>query len=587
MRSILFRVITLGLALAAVVPVAGIHPAAAQGTCGTAPAPRLAAGQSARVALSADATGNNLRAAASAAETNVVLGVMPDGEIVTVIGGPQCADNFWWWQVRRWDGQTGWTAEGVAGDYWLEPWPAVGAALATGPRPALENVLIAYLSGAQTGDVSRPYVMRVQDGLAAPLGDIEAADGVLAWSPDGTRVALSDGVDVYVAAADGQTLTNLTNLPDASDTQPVWSPDGMRIAFVSERTGDPEIFSMTSGGQNPVNLTNNAARDSEPAWSPDGTRIAFVSDRDGNMELYTMSAADGALIQRETTTDADESAPAWSPDSARIAYIAAENGFSDLYVLEDGESRALTANANVSALAWSPDGERIAYVAETPVGSEQYALFSVRPDGSDLMQYTVNAGEIAGVSWSPDGQWLAFADNRQGAFDLFAIRASGAGLVNLTNSPSFDDTWPRWQPVVAPGIQPSAQPGVIQHPADRDLLLIYDASVPVFTLQNVSGGEVNLGPLSFAGAGITVPSSVWAEYTSSPLESFKNRGCLMIWGFGVDEQPAPPECGDARQGWITSDNAVFWTQGGFTVSYDGVPVATCDAAAGRCDVNLP
>lgn len=578
----LFYAIALIVALAVIAPLAGTQPAAAQTTCGTAPAPRLSAGQSARVTVS-DGTGNNLRAAASAAETSTVLGVMPDGEIVSVIGGPQCADNFWWWQIRRWDGQTGWTAEGVTGDYWLEPWPASGAALATGPRPALDNVLIAYLSGAQTGDTLLPYVMGVGSGAVTSLGSTEAADGALAWSPDGTRVAFSSGADVVVASADGQMLTNLTNLPDTSDAGPVWSPDGMRIAFVSERTGNPEIYTMTSGGQAPLNLTGNPADDLDPAWSPDGTRIAFVSNRDGNMELYTMSAADGTLLQRETTTDADESAPAWSPDGLQIAYIAAEDDFADLVVLQDGTPRALTSQAVVSALAWSPDGERIAYVAETPAGSGQTALFSVRPDGADLMQYTLDAGEIAGVSWSPDGRWLAFASNQGGTFDLFAIQASGAGLVNLTNSPSFDDTWPRWQPVPAP----VAQPGVIEHPAEQDLLLIYDAGVPAFTLQNVSGAEINLGPLSFSGAGITMPASVWTEYTSSPLESFKSRGCLMIWGFGVDEQPAPPECGDARQGWITSDNAVFWTGGSFTVSYNGAVVATCDTAAGRCDVNLP
>jgi len=582
MRSRLFRAVVLSLALAVIAPLAGVHPAAAQDTCGTAPPARLSTGQSARVTVS-DGTGNNLRAAASAAETSTVLGVMADGEIVSVIAGPQCADDFWWWQVRRWDGQTGWTAEGVTGDYWLEPWPAAGAALATGPRPALENALIAYVSGAETSDIFLPYVMEAASGDVAPLGDVEAGGGALAWAPDGTRVALSDGTDVYVASADGQSLTNLTNLPGTSDFSPAWSPDGMRIAFVSERTGDPEIFSMTAGGQAPLNLTNDAANDIDPAWSPDGTRIAFASDRDGNMEIYTMNAADGTLLQRETTTDADESSPAWSPDGTQIATIATNDGFSDLVVIEDGEPRALTTNANVAMFAWAPDGERIAYVAETPVGSQQAALFSVRPDGTDLMQYTVNAGEIAGASWSPDGRWLAFADNRQGTFDVFAIQASGAGFVNLTNSPSFDDVWPHWQPVAAP-VTP---PGVTEHPADQDLLLIYDVGVPAFTLQNVSGAEVNLAPLSFSGAGVTVPASVWTEYTSSPLESFKSQGCLMIWGFGVDEQPAPPECGDARQGWITSDSAVFWTAGSFTVSYDGAEVATCDTAAGRCDVNLP
>ncbi len=114
--------------------------AAAQGTCGTAQAPRLTVGQSARVVVS-DGTGNNLRATANMGAT--VLGVLADGEVFSVLSGPQCAENFWWWQVRRWDGQTGWTAEGEPGKYWVEPWPVLDAQLSAGTRPNLPNVLIA------------------------------------------------------------------------------------------------------------------------------------------------------------------------------------------------------------------------------------------------------------------------------------------------------------------------------------------------------------------------------------------------------------------------------------------------------------
>ena len=47
---------------------------------------------------------------------------------------------------------------------------------------------------------------------------------------------------------------------------------------------------INADGSAPTSLTNNAAHDFSPAWSPDGSRIAFVSDRDGNREIYTMNA---------------------------------------------------------------------------------------------------------------------------------------------------------------------------------------------------------------------------------------------------------------------------------------------------------
>ena len=57
---------------------------------------------------------------------------------------------------------------------------------------------------------------------------------------------------------------------------PRWSPDGRTIAFVSERDGNQEIYSMRADGRTPTNLTRSPAPDDSPVWSPDGERIAFV-----------------------------------------------------------------------------------------------------------------------------------------------------------------------------------------------------------------------------------------------------------------------------------------------------------------------
>ena len=50
------------------------------------------------------------------------------------------------------------------------------------------------------------------------------------------------------------------------------------IAFVSDRTGNPEIFVMRADGHEIRRLTRHSGNDGDPAWSPDGRSIAFVSD---------------------------------------------------------------------------------------------------------------------------------------------------------------------------------------------------------------------------------------------------------------------------------------------------------------------
>lgn len=86
-------------------------------TCGTAPAPRLNTGDSARVAYT-DGASLNIRTAAGD-----YLMQIPEGTVVNVVAGPVCANNYYWWELRFQSGNVtvgGWAAEGDSESYWLE-----------------------------------------------------------------------------------------------------------------------------------------------------------------------------------------------------------------------------------------------------------------------------------------------------------------------------------------------------------------------------------------------------------------------------------------------------------------------------------
>src|SRR5690348_9607649 len=76
---------------------------------------------------------------------------------------------------------------------------------------------------------------------------------------------------------DGSSVRTLIS-STRDDVNPQFSPDGSRIAFVSTRSGHPEIWACNSDGSKAVQLTSfGGAAVNDPRWSPDGERIAFDS----------------------------------------------------------------------------------------------------------------------------------------------------------------------------------------------------------------------------------------------------------------------------------------------------------------------
>lgn len=91
-------------------------PTLAAQTCPDAPLPRLVVGEQARV--TPGDLPNNVRA--QPGTSGQYLGEIPAGAFFTVLEGPTCGSGFYWWRVR-YNTLEGWTPEGDASEYWLEP----------------------------------------------------------------------------------------------------------------------------------------------------------------------------------------------------------------------------------------------------------------------------------------------------------------------------------------------------------------------------------------------------------------------------------------------------------------------------------
>ena len=181
------------------------------------------------------------------------------------------------------------------------------------------------------------------------------------FSPDGENVAYShgvdDGTDIYVSpfAGGGQRKVSIGRGSD--NVTPSYSPDGHRIAFMSQRAGHPELYTMDADGTNTEPLTldfgENVYR-ANPDWSPDGQRLAFQSQFGSTFQIMTIALRDKSM--KQLTSDGRNEEPSWAPDGRHLAFSSNRSGVKQLWILdvETGRTRQLTRGAAARNAAWSP-----------------------------------------------------------------------------------------------------------------------------------------------------------------------------------------------------------------------------------------
>jgi Tol biopolymer transport system component/DNA-binding winged helix-turn-helix (wHTH) protein len=146
------------------------------------------------------------------------------------------------------------------------------------------------------------------------------------------------------------------------DSAPEFSPDGKRIAFMSNRSGNLEIWVCDNNSSNPVQLTSlRAPHVTFPRWSPDGGRIAFDSDAEGQYDIWVISA-DGGKPKRMTTDPANDGNPSWSRDGRWIYFDSIRTGEQQVWKIPEagGDAIQVTRDGGFAPLE-SPDGKFIYY----------------------------------------------------------------------------------------------------------------------------------------------------------------------------------------------------------------------------------
>lgn len=224
----------------------------------------------------------------------------------------------------------------------------------------VEGTLHAFDPDSGT-DRAVPIDVPAEDWRAAPRTvDVSKQVEQTRISPGGHRVAIVARGDIYVQPTKpGGAVLNLTHSSNAHEREVAWSQDGKTIAYISDASGEEELWTVATDGTGDARqITHgNRKRFYAPKWSPDGRHVVMCDDH-GNLVLVEMASGTQTVIGATRAWNVWDYE--WSPDSRYIAYaqIQATN-FRAINIWDSvGGKTVMVTDPMYSSFepAWSPDG---------------------------------------------------------------------------------------------------------------------------------------------------------------------------------------------------------------------------------------
>lgn len=150
-------------------------------------------------------------------------------------------------------------------------------------------------------------------------------------SPDGERIVVTARGEVFDLPAEKGVTKNITRTPGAHDRDGEWSPAGTAIAYISDATGETELYVQDiATGETTQLTTNNDTYIRSFKWTPDGRKIVYT-DRKNRINIVDVATKQVSTILQDPRSEIRDVAV--SPDSKWLAYSRmAENTYNVIYV---------------------------------------------------------------------------------------------------------------------------------------------------------------------------------------------------------------------------------------------------------------
>ncbi len=238
-----------------------------------------------------------------------------------------------------------------------------------------------------------------QEGLAMRPSRYSAEGNIedFELSPKGERALFVARGDLFTVPIEKGPTRNLTNSSGAHDRWGRWSPDGKKIAFISDRSGEDQVYLINQDGLGqPEQLTTEfEGMLYAPEWSPCGKRLA-LTDKDG--KLYVLTLEDKSVVEVADEKRGLFGDFAWSPHGNYLAFTLRDaSELNSLYIWDVEAEKQFPVTgpyADEHSPAWDPDGNYLFFLAARQfapqissvewnyAGNRQVGIFALalRPD---------------------------------------------------------------------------------------------------------------------------------------------------------------------------------------------------------------
>lgn len=221
-----------------------------------------------------------------------------------------------------------------------------------------------------------------------------------ALSADGSKLVFEWCRDIFIADVASGVAAPLT-MHHASDTRPVFAEGGAAVVFMSNRSGNWDLYRMPVGGGEPQRLTYYSGTDGLWEMSPDGGSVIFESRRNGPLMggfgyAFTLPLTGGTPTRYLPVAAGDV---ATSPDGGKVAFVRSRS---------DWDWREYKGGLSEDVWIWDKAADSYTKITDY-----------IGPDYAPM--------------WSADGATVFFMSDRSGAYNLWKVAATGGAATQVTS----------------------------------------------------------------------------------------------------------------------------------------------------------